>query len=146
MTDDQPRTEVWTYVGLREQPNGSFAYGWRDPKGDIYVFKKRFRHVSIGGQIDVTLTAEDKVTVAGPRAPRPLLSRHDSDEDIARWVASDEHANNVKRLKAVERQAAKVEPLDDILSTVQHLAAGLNRSQKRALAAVILQAVLGDAP
>lgn len=146
MSQENLRTEIWTYVGLREQQNGGFAYGWRDPEGDIYVFRKRFRHVSVGGQIEVTLTAEDKVIVAGSNAPRPLLSRHDSDEDIARWVASHERVNNLKRLKAVERQSAKTEPLADILSTVRQLAAGLDRSQKRALAAVILQAVFADTP
>lgn len=146
MPNGEQRTEVWTYVGLREQKNGSFAYGWRDQEGNVYVFKKRFQHLSIGGQIEVTLTPEDKVVVTGQGAPKPLPSRYEGDEDIAHWVAIDEYANNVKRLKVVERQAAKVEPLEDILSTIRQLSTGLNGPQKRALAAVILQAVFVGAP
>jgi hypothetical protein len=144
MRHDKPRTEVWTYIGLREQKNGSFTYGWRDPEGDIYVFKKRFRRVAVGGQIEVTLTDDDKIIVTGPDAPRPLLSRYQHDDEIAGWVAADEYANNTKRLKAIERQAANAVPLEDILSTVQRLASSLSASQKRAFAAVVLEVIFAD--
>lgn len=63
-----------------------------------------------GGQIEVTITAEDKVVTGGEGAPKPLLSRHDDETDIAGWLAEDERAGNEKRLKAIERQAAKAVP------------------------------------
>jgi hypothetical protein len=145
MSHDKPRTEVWTYVGLREQRAGGFAYGWRDPKGDIFVFKKRFRNVSIGAQVEVTLTDDDKIIASGPDAPRPLLSRYRNDDEIASWLATDEYVNNIKRLRSIERQAAKAVPLEDMLSTVRRLASSLSAPQRRAFAAVVMEAIFVDA-
>lgn len=144
MSNNKSRTEVWTYVGLREQKNGGFAYAWRDPEGHIYVFKKRFRNVSIGAQIEVTLTEGDKIVITGPDAPKPLLSRYKNDDEVANWVTADECANNSKRLKAIERKAARVAPLDDILSTIRRLSATLSTPQRRALVAIVLEAIYSD--
>lgn len=105
--------------------------------------KKRLRQVPVGGQIEITVTADDKVVTRGEGAPIPLLSRHDDEKDIAGWLAEDERANNEKRLKAIEREAAKAVPLEEILTTIENLTARLNGPQRRALAAVILQAVFG---
>lgn len=145
MPSGEQHTETWTYIGLRHGKGGAFDYAWRDRSGAVYLTKKRLRQVPVGGQIEITVTAEDKVVTRGDGAPKPLLSRHDDEEDIAGWLAEDERANNEKRLKAIEREAAKTVPLNEILTTIEDLTARLNGPQRRALAAVILQAVFGAA-
>jgi hypothetical protein len=146
MPSGEQHTEVWTYIGLRQAKGGAFEYAWRDQSGTVYLTKKRLRQVPVGGQIEITVTADDKVVTAGEGAPKPLLSRHENQADIAAWLAEDERANNEKRLKAIERQAAKNVPLQEILATIDNLAARLNGPQRRALAAVILQVVFQGIP
>jgi hypothetical protein len=143
MPGDEQHREVWTYIGLRHGKGGAFDYAWRDPAGAVYLTKKRLRQVPVGGQIEITVTADDKVVTRGEGAPKPLLSRHEDDNDIAAWLAEDERAGNEKRLKAIEREAAKAVPLNEILTTIEDLTAHLNQPQRRALAALILQAVFG---
>lgn len=117
MPSGDHHTEVWTYIGLRHGKRGAFDYAWRDGSGAVYLTKKRLRQMPVGGQVEITVTADDKVVTAGEGAPRPLLSRHENQDDIAEWLAEDERANNEKRLKAIERQAAKNVPLNEILTT-----------------------------
>jgi hypothetical protein len=137
----QRRNEIWTYLGLRQARAGAFVHAWRDPAGDIWSFRKRLANVPVGGHVRVTLTDDGKIVAGGPDRPMPLLDSHDNDEDIAAWVAEDERVNNIRRIRAIERQAAKNRPLDHILADLRWLTARLNGPQRRAFAAAIMQEV-----
>jgi hypothetical protein len=142
MTEDTTHTEVWAYAGLRPSGSTSFVHCWfRTDNNDFFHMKQRLSHVSVGGQIAVTVTAEDKVYTAGPNGPRTLASRFDDQSRITEWAAADAAAHASRNDLALQRKSQKVEPLDHILAPLQRLADSLTRPQRRALAVHILAAL-----
>lgn len=142
MTKDTSHTEVWTYAGLRPSGSGAFVHCWfRTETNEFFHIRKRISHVSVGGQVQVTVTAEDAVYTTGPNGPRTLSSRFADTSRITAWVAADAAAHAARHDLALQRKSQKVEPLDHILAPLHAVATSLTRPQRRALAVHILAAL-----
>lgn len=150
MTDDSADTaptestytEVWAYAGLRTTGTGGFAHSWyRTEQGTHFLCKKRLSHMSIGGQVEVTMTDDEHVYSAGSHRPRPLATRFTDQTRIAGWVAEDAAAHAHRNEQALQRKSQKVEPLEQILAPLSTVARTLTRPQRRALAVHILAAL-----
>lgn len=140
-SQEELKEETWTYIGLRETNTGAFRHAWQDAEGDEVLLPKRHVILPVGGQAVFTRVGEDSYKSRGPQQPRAVRSRWPNDQDVARWSVKDQVAQTAKNSKAIEREAAKVESLSFITDNIREVSRTLNAPQRRAFAAMLLEAV-----
>jgi len=116
--------ERWIYAGVRVNLAGAKMTAWIDapaPDGRKPLHYKPVRgagHLAIGGIYPVETRRDgDRVTRRFPGAAPELDGRWDGPE-AAEWAAADKVARIALARAALERSAARLNPLDQALAPV----------------------------
>lgn len=139
MTTDDRTPMILTYIGKRRTTKGATRWAYVQEDGTPRVFAKRLYTCTVGGRIEIPATP-DGVQVFPDGAT--YLGRVDkNDPRLIEWVAEDEYASQDEERARIARKANAEEPLEALLADLTKATLGLNRPQRRALAARIMEAL-----
>jgi hypothetical protein len=146
MTDDgespNERVEEWTFQGRRIGSQGQVVYAWLTgaaPHGAVYK-KPLVRNASVGSVYEVTNTDTGYYT-DGAKGPRYLRRADVPPEVMAQWRGQDLAAGSERDRKSAITKASREHPLEEWLAPLRTAAVGMTRSERRALACDIFQAL-----
>lgn len=140
MSDDVEKVErEWTYAGLRRAWDGKEHHEWIDHDGTARHFDG-FKGQFVGGVFRVTTTADGDTVFFNKKAKPEYVGPSDADDATkAGWRALHSSAEAAKRM---EREAAKIDELDDLIKplSMAYLRCK-DKHQRAALIGVIIQKV-----
>lgn len=138
---------LMVYMGIRLDSKGRKTYYWlpidsTDEYNDAKGYDSSVVMAAVGGvyKFYSPKGENNKIYVEGVNAPRYSQRYHDADR-IKLWAIADEEAKQRLNVKSVNRKSAKVEPLDDILSTIRDVSRSLTAAERRAFHSKISEAI-----
>jgi len=142
-TTPEKFTEHWTWAGRRLNHKDEVRAVWAGPDGTQRSYPAKYAGKVIGGTYSVTISrsADGATTLWG--IPVFFEPPHvDDDPQFLDWAIQDGTCMARKRLKAMERAAAKQSPLDRALEPILDIAARMRTNADRdALAAYIIREI-----
>jgi hypothetical protein len=134
-----PVSTEWVYIGQRVSTKQKRIYGYAEVSdlNNVRYRQKVLITAAIGAVIKVWFS-EDSYYISGTLGPT-YIRRYENANQVGKWVAEEEAARQTLKQKSFNTKASKVVPLDPILSQLSQIALGLNSSERRALASIVLQ-------
>ncbi|RRJ54707.1 hypothetical protein EHV15_34485 [Paenibacillus oralis] len=124
----------WVYVGQRVV-DGKRVYAWKvlGENDSIGYYKKPLAAASVGGVYRFFESDDGKtIKVSGTYSP-VYLRKHDNIEEVRIWAFKDEAAKQELSVKSMNTKASKVDPLEDLLSSLRRISKKLSSTERRAL-------------
>jgi len=143
-TTDTPDTRVpesWIYIGRRWGSDGSLSFRYLDASGAELIYGKQIAGTAVGARYEVKVDRSDGKIRVTPGAYRFLSDA--ADPRAADWRALDAAAGAMKDAAAREKSARAGQLLTLTLADLKASARKMPAPQRRALAATVLEIILG---